>query len=244
MADDPQNQPPKNRGIFLPIEPCKLYEGIIIIKWPEEDRYNSSAMGVRFGNNGKIYLRPYPDTDTFDLLTNPEIELLTINFTDDVEAFAFAALSGLHSGPNVEELEHSALDIRDGYAFLQNSQTMILGRINVRNQKMTLEYDSSSFDDLNLVTREFSVSFEIERIKVFKSSRVAQPINRGDSLALEAIVYASKLPAIIKQSNSYQLVQEMLDKIRGFQFDIRRFSASRRALTVCNIIDNFLEKIS
>ncbi len=33
-----------------------------------------------------------------------------------------------------------------------------------------------------------------------------------------------------------------VDKVRGFQHDIRRFSASRRALTVCNIIDNFLDK--
>jgi hypothetical protein len=95
---------------------------------------------------------------------------------------------------------------------------------------------------LNLVTTEFSVTFEIELIKVFQSPTASQPVNRGDNLALEAIVYASKIPTLQKQANSFQKVQELVDKVRGFQYDIRRFSASRRALTVCNIIDNFLDK--
>ncbi|TFG20104.1 MAG: DUF447 family protein [Promethearchaeota archaeon] len=229
-------------GECLRIEPCKLYEAIVIIKWPDEEKYNTSAMGLRVGNNEMIYLHPYLDTDTYELLSNPVVELITINFTDDVEIFAIAALSGLQSGSAVEELDHSSLTIKEGYGFLKNSQTMILGKINHRNQKFTLKYDGSSFDDVNLVTTEFPVTFEIERLKVFQSSTVSQPVNRGDNLALEAIVYASKIPAIQKQANSFQKVHELVDKVRGFQHDIRRFSASRRALTVCNIIDNFLDK--
>ena len=244
MGDENRVKTPRSPtfGGFLPIEPCKLYEAIAIIKWPDVEKYNTSAMGIRFGNNGKIYLRPYPETDTYDLLSNPAVELVTINFTDDVETFAIAALSGLQSGSGVEELDHSSLTIKEGYAFLKNSQTMILGKIHDRNQEYTLKYGSSSFDDLNLVTTEFTVTFEIERLKVLQLSIVSQPVNRGDNLALEAIVYASKIPAIQKQTNSFQQVHELVDKVRGFQNDIRRFSASRRALTVCNIIDNFLDK--
>ncbi|MHA1110044.1 MAG: DUF447 domain-containing protein [Promethearchaeota archaeon] len=244
MGDENRNRTTRSPtlGGFLPIEPCKLYEAIVVIKWPDKDKYNTSAMGIRFGNTGKIYLRSFPETDTYDLLSNPLVELVTINFTDDVETFAIAALSGLQSGSGVEELDHSSINIQEGYAFLKNSQTMILGKIQDRNQKITLNYGSSSFDDLNLVTTEFPVTFEIERVKVIQSSTVSQPVSRGDNLALEAIVYASKIPAIQKQANSFQKVQEMIDKVRGFQHDIRRFSASRRALTVCNIIDNFLDK--
>jgi hypothetical protein len=173
---------------------------------------------------------------------NPEVELCTINFTDDVETFAVSALSGLQSGSNVEELDHTALDVREGYAFLRKSQTRILGRILARNKKINLKYESTSFDNFNLVNTEFPVFFEIEQLNMFQSPIIAQPVNRGDNLALEAIVYASKIPAIKKQKNSFQKVQELVDKVRGFQNDIRRFSASRRALTVCNIIDNFLNK--
>jgi hypothetical protein len=79
-------------------------------------------------------------------------------------------------------------------------------------------------------------------VKVLQTSLGSQPVNRGDNLALEAIVYASKIPALQKLENSYQKIQNFVEKIRGFQHDIRRFSASKRALTVCNILDNFLEK--
>ncbi len=196
-------------GEFLRIEPCKLYEAIVIIKWPLEEKYNTSAMGIRIGDNGMIYLRPFPDTDTYELLSNPKVELITINFTDDVETFAIAALSGLQSGSEIEELDHSSLTLKEGYGFLRNSQTMILGKIHDRNQKFTLNYYGSSFDDVNLVTTEFPVTFEIERLKVFQSSMVPQPVNRGDNLALEAIVYASKIPAVQKQANSFQKVHEL-----------------------------------
>jgi hypothetical protein len=242
MVKENQNPNSINEYLFFPFEPCKLYEAIVIIKWPKLEKFNSSAMGIRFGTNGRIYLHPYPETDTYELLTNPEVELITINFTDDVETFAISALSGLQSGSDIEELDHLALDIREGYAFLRKSQTMILGRILTRNRNISLKYPSSSFDDINLVKTDFPVSFEIDRLKVFLSSIAVQPVNRGDNLALEAIVYASKIPALMKQQDSFQKIQEFVDKVRGFQHDIRRFSASRRALTVCNIIDNFLDK--
>ncbi len=67
-------------------------------------------------------------------------------------------------------------------------------------------------------------------------------MNRGDNLALEAIIYASKIPALQKLGNANQEIHDFVHRIRGFQYDIRRFSASKRALTVCNMIDNFLEK--
>lgn len=232
----------KNDGMYLPIEPCKLYEAIIVIKWPNQHKFNTSAMGVRFGLKGEIYLRPYPDTDTFELLTNSEVDFLTVNFTDDVESFALAALSGIHAGHDVEEIDHSALVIHEDYAFLKNSQTVILGKIRTRNQQTQLNYSKTSFDHLNLVTSEFSVTFQIDRVKAFQSSTAPQPVNRGDNLALEAVVYASKIPTMQKQPNSHQKIHELVDKIRGFLYDIRRFSASKRALTVCNMIDNFLDK--
>ena len=237
-----RNQTNQNDGSFLAFDPLKLYESIVIIKWPNQQKFNTAAMGVRFGDGDEIYLRPFPDTDTFDLLTNPEVEFLTINFTDDVETIAIAALSGLHKGSNVEELDHTSLIIHENYAFLKNCQTYILGIIKGRNQQTQLKYNSSSFDNIKLVTSEFSVTFQVERLKTFRTSTAPEPVNRGDNLALEAIIYASKIPALQKLENSHQKIHDFVGRIRGFQFDIRRFSASKRALTVCNIIDNFLEK--
>ena len=227
---------------FLPIEPYKLYESIIVIKWPNQQKYNTSAMGVRFGSEGEIYLCPFPATDTFELMTNPQVEFLTINLTDDVETFAVAALSGLYKGSTIEELDQSSLIIHEDHAFLKKSQTLILGRIIGRNQKIQLKNSSSSFDDLKLVTSEFSATFQVERLKVFRTSTEPEPVNRGDNLALEAIIYASKIPALQKLGNANQEIHDFVHRIRGFQYDIRRFSASKRALTVCNMIDNFLEK--
>ena len=228
--------------LILTVDPSKLYESIVIIKWPNLQKFNASAMGIRFDSHGMVYLRPFPDTDTFDLLNNPEVEFITINFTDDVETFALAALSGLHAGPDVEEIDHSSFVIREGHAFLKNSQTVMLGRIITRNQQFQLRYDSSSFDDLNWVTSEFKVTFQIEQIKVSRTINGYQPVNRGDNLALEAIVYASKIPALQKLKSSHQKIGDYITRIKAFQFDIRRFSASKRALTVCNIIDNFLDR--
>jgi hypothetical protein len=171
---------------------------------------------------------------------NPDVNTLTINFTDDVEIFAKAALTGLHAGSEIEELEQSQLDTHPEGAFLKNIQIGILGKIAKRNQNLAV-YGDSSIQSLHYrVTTLFSARFLIEPIKTFQTPNPAQSVNRGDNLALEAIVYASKIPVFQKQAESKEEVEKLVEKVHQLQFDIRRFSASHRALVVCNLIDEFI----
>jgi hypothetical protein len=213
----------------------KLYEAIVIIQWPNQQKFNTAAMGVRFGPFHRLYLRPYLDTDTYDLLIDPKVKFITINFTDDVEIFALAAFKGLHSGPEVEELDHVYLDKHSEYAFLKNSQFMVLGEIVIRDRPIQL-----NDKDLKL---EFQVNFCISVKEIYQSNNPSQPINRGDNLALEAIVYASKIPALMKLEDSDEKINDYITRVREFQQDIRRFSASNRALKVCDSIDVYLKNI-
>ncbi|MBN2155630.1 MAG: DUF447 family protein [Candidatus Lokiarchaeota archaeon] len=224
--------------IDFPFENGKLYESIVVIQWPNQQRFNASAMGIRFSGNKVMFLKPYPDTDTFELLMNPNVKFITINFTDDVEYFALAALRGEHAGIDVEEMDQSYLDIHKGYAFLKQSQILILGEINIRNKPIFLKNPHSSEEH-----PEFKVTFQVLVKEMYQSFKQSQPVNRGDNLALEAIVYASKIPAIQKQQNSRNDIQKLIDRVRDFQYDIRRFSASQRALKVCDMVDKFLEEI-
>jgi len=220
----------------------KLYESIVIIQWPTQNRFNTSAMGVRFGKNRDMFLNPYPDTDTFELLMNPKVRKITINFTDDVVIFAKAALTGLHAGSEIEEINHSQLDLREGFAFLKNSQIEILGEIEKRNQDLIVSGDTSIQNLRNRGTTQFFAKFLVKPVKIYQSPKLAQMVNRGDNLALEAIVYASKLPAYQKQNKSLIEIQKLLEKVGELQFDIRRFSASHRALITCDIIDEYITR--
>jgi hypothetical protein len=82
-------------------------------------------------------------------------------------------------------------------------------------------------------------------LKRFRSEKLFQVTNRGDNLAIEAITLTSKLPPYFNENRGYdkkneKKIYEMLNRIREYEREIRRFSASKKALLVCEIIDNFL----
>ncbi len=203
------------------IKPQKLYESIVIIKWPGRNKFNSAAMGVKFTDFQELYLSPYAETDTYDLLMSSEVKLVSVNLTDDIEIFAKSALTGLHSGSIIEEIGHSHLNIQTNYAYLKSSQYVILGEIQEREKASPKKRGS----------------FRLKIKEIHKTGLNSQLVNRGDNMALEAVVYASKIPA----ANNQQQVQKLIEKVRGYQYDIRRFSSSKRALSVCNYIDEFLD---
>ena len=75
-----------------------------------------------------------------------------------------------------------------------------------------------------------------------------QPTNRGDNLAIEAITLTSKLPSILKntdlnEKSKVSKIFKLLDRIREYQKEIRRFSGSKTALRACVIIDDYISKL-
>ncbi|MHA1819644.1 MAG: DUF447 domain-containing protein [Promethearchaeota archaeon] len=146
----------------LCLEPYKLYEAIVIIKWPDLDKFNVSAMGVRFPDEYSIFLNPYDNTDTNEILEyyskSGEKVVFTVNFIDDPIIFAKAALFGENSGPNISELDNEELYLYESvnanpiFAVLREANGVIIvesmGKFDALEfnwlEEMELEYNKKS----------------------------------------------------------------------------------------------------
>lgn len=247
-----------NSSFSLCLEPFKLYESIVILKWSEsvsenneiKPKFNAAAMGIRFMDEYSLVLNPYPDTDTYSILkkclTDKIRKKLTINFTDDVVLFAKVALTGLNAGFSEEELLDVELIKFEEFAYVKNTNASILGELVSDFGDFNLDATQYFKDfDITKFKIEFSAKFEISILKRFRSGKLFQVTNRGDNLAIEAITLTSKLPPYFNKNHGYdkkneKKIYEMLNRIREYEREIRRFSASKKALLVCEIIDNFL----
>lgn len=239
--------------ISLCLEPYKLYEGILIIKWPNSNKFNSAAMGIRFIDDYTLVINPYQETDTYEIIKKAIDDKkrikLTVNFTSDVVKYAKTALTGLKMGDNVEELNENELYKFEDVAFLKDSYITILGETISEFKDFSLDCSEQfkEFKDLanKNINTKFPVRFDIKILNKFRLSRTYQPINRGSNLAIEAITLTSKLPAFIDKDKNLSKHEEnkvfkILERIREYQKEIRRFSADKKALKVCNIIDEIL----
>lgn len=250
-----------NSSFSLCLEPFKLYESIVILKWSETDsenneikpKFNAAAMGIRFIDEYSLILNPYPDTDTYSILkkciADKIRKKLTINFTDDVILFAQVALTGLNAGSSKEELFEGEIKKFEEFAYVKNANASILGELVSDYGDFNLDASHYFKDfDITKFKTKFPAKFEINILKRFRSEKLFQVTNRGDNLAIEAITLASKLP-LMKTADmknrgydkkNEKKIYEMLNRIREYEREIRRFSASKKALLVCEIIDNFL----
>lgn len=247
-----------NYEFSLGLEPFKLYEAIIILEWPQSNqsdqppKFNSAAMGVRFIDEYTLALNPYPQTDTYTILKHTvdrkDRMLLSVNFTDNVILFAKSALIGTHQGDSVQELtdEIEISQLGDGsdlyhFGYLKDAKYFMI--CEVLNSIKDFKIDASQYlQDFKGKGQHmtFNAQFQIGIKKQFKSRSAYQPTNRGDNLALEAITLTSKLPAFLKNEDK---LFKLLEKIREYQKEIRRFSASKQALEVCIMIDDFIAKL-
>ncbi|MCP4763759.1 MAG: DUF447 family protein [archaeon] len=237
----------------LCLEPFKLYESIITVKWPNSDKFNTAAMGIRFIDDYTFLINPFLNTDTYTILKNPPQEKenrkkISVHFVDDPIIFAKAALKGCNSGSSIEELSEEELIKYDEIALIKESNIVIIGEIlsEFKNFKADFSKELSEFAQNNVITK-FPVRFDVNIIKKFYSNKLFQPTNRGDNLAIEAITLTSKLPYFMQneikdEKSSQDKVFKILEEIRKYEKEIRRFSGCKNALTACNIIDDFISE--
>lgn len=237
--------------LSLLLRPFQLYEGIIIIKWEKAESWNSAAMGVRFMDDYSAFLSPYEDTDTFKIFTeslnnDKSRKKFTINFTSNVVEYALAALTGTNRGAEIQEMPEESLAHNEEFAvkYLNDASSFMLCEL--IGKLKNFELDATEFLDEfsnKTIRKHFSASFEVNILKRFKSKYMSQSQNRGDNLALEAVTLASKLPVYAGKKSKQDQAFELLSKIRFYEKEIRRFSANKNALQVCNIIDDYINKI-
>lgn len=244
-----------NYEYSLGLEPFKLYEAIIVLKWPlsnQHPKFNSAAMGVRFIDEYTLVLNPYPETDTYSILKHAidhnERMRFSVNFTDNMVIFAKSALTGTFQGESYQELtdeieiETIELNSRvESIGYLKDAKYLLI--CETLNSIKEFKIDASQYlqefkGKGQHVT--FNAQFQIGVKKQFRSRLPCQPTNRGDNLALEAITLASKLLAFL---NNEDKTFKLLEKIREYQKEIRRFSASKQALDVCLMIDEYISKL-
>jgi len=233
----------------LNLKPFELFEGILIIKWPNIVKFNSAAMGIRFLDEYSLVISPYQTTDTYSILKqycnvqnkNDRIKF-SINFTDNILYYTNSALFGNGEGPQTEEISQDDLiiDYELGVGFLKDSKICLLCELLGEFKFGPIDASDylKDFNEPNILKR-FNATFEINIIKKYKSKKNSRPFNRGDYLALETVLLTSKLPTFASDHNKFI---DLIKKIRFYQKEIRRFSANKNALKVCEIIDQYINK--
>ncbi|MHA1338754.1 MAG: hypothetical protein ACTSRZ_01865 [Promethearchaeota archaeon] len=234
----------------LCLNPFELYEGIVIIKWPKLVKFNSASMGIRFLDEYTLVITPYPTTDTYSIfkqscnVKNKEDRLkFTVNFTDNILYYALSTLYSEDKGHYIEEINQDDLiiDYELGIAYLKDSKISLLCELLGEFKFGPIDASDylKSYENPN-IKKKFNAGFEINILKKYKSKFISKPLNRGDYLALEALILTSKLPSFISQEKKFF---DLIEKIRFYQKEIRRFSANKTAFKVCNMIDNYINSL-
>lgn len=260
---------------ILKLNKARLYEAVVISRWPHHRSFiNSAAMGIRFNDDNFLLLNPYPETDTYKILLQVLEDglmdhVISINFTYNPLTFAKTALFGCNEGIKTEELKGPELLFKDNIPVLEEASLILLCKpinrvfdINDPEQNRPFEYDFKGhfkkFDG-KIVKKRFSARFELKIDGIYRKRNVGCYINRGDYLAIEAVVLASKLPVYFNNNNNKKPINKtnnpaygtkkldngmkLLERIRLYQKEIRRFSGNIRAFETCEIIDNFIDKL-
>ncbi|MBD3349906.1 MAG: DUF447 family protein [Candidatus Lokiarchaeota archaeon] len=234
-----------------------LYESILVVKWDNQDVYNAAAMGVRFIDEYTLVIDPYKQTDTYKIFEhaikkNERIKC-TINFTDDPTYFLKTALYGTNKGTQIEELNRDELIIiKDpnfaDLAYLKHAKYVLICDLisEIRGNKIDASEHLQGFDG-NTVKKKFGAKFQINIERRYRSKKPHSPMNRGTNLAIEAITLASKLPVFLNRPNSLLSKKninkgfELLERIRFYEKEIRRFSGDKKLMKYLEDLDDYME---
>jgi hypothetical protein len=186
------------KGDFFP--PDTLLESILITAGGDSTPVNAAAMGVKLTRGEYLLVQPYTNTDTYRNLT--QFPFATVNFTTNPLTFATCALQGWGAGPYSPELEDNALLNWKDFPIPSLKSAFL-------SLKCTIE----PMDKVKVGLRGMFL-LEIKGAAILTPSL---PIsNRADNLALEAVVYATRVKVFTDQEN-YQLAKDLLITIKKYE---------------------------
>ena len=198
---------------------------------------NASCMGISLIEESQIQISPFFGTTTYQNLK--ENSTIAINFVDDVYMYALAALKepnsqiGLCEFPNeyykFKYIESRAMDV----PFIKNSWGILIGYV-------SREFQRQKNDDLG----EMMVPvFYLNIILAEKYRDSFKIINRAENLALETIIWATKLKAAKenKDKKSFDVIHE---KIIEHMSNIERFGKNKNAHKTIELVSKYIRSLT
>jgi len=198
---------------------------------------NASCMGIKVIEGEQIQISPFYSTATYKNLKDQSI--IVINFVDDVNLYALAALKepkspiGLIDFPSefydFKQIESHAMDV----PYIKKAWGILIG-------KVSKEFQKTKTDDLGEVLIPM---FKLDVIFTEKFQESHKLFNRAENLALETIILTTRLK-VAKDKNNPTLFSNIYEKISDHIKNIERFGKNKEALKVIELINNYIRHFS
>ena len=217
-----------------------LYE-VLATTFPrgEQDKPNTSCMGIRLIENNLIQIRPFPETTTLKNLK--ETGIIVLNFVEDVYLYALAALKSRDTSIKFPSKYYNYLEIEN--PFDQNSSFSTINIPYIKKAWAILtciiateeeKIKKDIFEDIKLT------EFKLHVISSIKSRDSFKLYNRAENLSLETIIFTTRLK-IAKEKNDITLLKMFYGKIRENIENIERFGRNKRALKAIEVVLEFIK---
>ncbi len=175
-------------------EPLINYESILCAKFPDQlDKVNAACMGVHFTSNNEVYIHAYSDTHTRSIL-QPGVQFV-INFSENFYEYVIAGLKTRGINERVDELPPSAFREDFSNPVLKSSWCAVECEVIPMPSNILLKPECRRRETPNIRTKIIS-------IQTFRFPMIFN--NRSMNLALEALVYATRIPLYEKYSKNYK----------------------------------------
>ncbi|UYP47942.1 hypothetical protein NEF87_004227 [Candidatus Lokiarchaeum ossiferum] len=226
IAGKDMNEPQENTNT-VQFEPLINYESIICVRFLDNpQKINAACIGVHFTSNNEVYIHAYSDTHTRAIL-QPGVTFV-INFSECFYEFVIAGLKTKGIDERVDELPISAY--RDDFSVpvLKSSWCAVECEVIPMPSKILSKPECRRREAPNIRAK-------IKSIHTFHYPHIFN--NRSMNLAIEALIYATRIPLYEKYSKEYK---ESLTSYLTIKKKITEWRDMDRFEESFTVIDNFL----
>ena len=169
------------------------YEAIVCAHFPDvPEKVNASCMGVHFVPNQEVYLHVEENTHTHAILQHGA--RFSINFSEDFREYVTAGLKQLRLDDRMDELAKDS--------FLPETSVPLLKSAWCAVECCVIEMPEGIVPSPMCRRRQIpNVRAKIEHVHLFHYPRIFN--NRATNLALEALIYTTKIPLFESFSAEY-----------------------------------------
>jgi len=205
----------------------------------EENNLNTSCLGIRLIENNLIQIKAFSNTKTLNNLKATGI--IALNFVEDVNLYALAALKCLEASIVFPKKFYNYLEIENPFSEKVNSSMISIPYVNKAWAVLACIIASED----QIIKEDIFGAAEITEFKLhviaaqkFKESH--KLYNRAENLALESVILATRLK-IAKENNDDSLINTIYSNITENLDDIRRFGKNKKAMRVIDIILKYIK---
>ena len=211
---------------------------------------NTACMGIRLIDNNSIKLRPYPNTSTYNNLRSKK--LITLNFVDDIFLYALASLKDLKRSRNIKIFPE---EFYDYYKIKNKEKIKEIFKNHSNSEMVSLPYIKQAWAMIACVVRDEEqivknddlgelrvIEFTLSIISCYKFKESFKLFNRAESLAMEAIILATKLK-VAEERKDKALFQKLEQKIEEIFAELRRFGKNLSVLKVVEHVRDYLKNL-